>query len=58
MFPVNLLTTSCSSILLHGVISLPDTTSYDNLLKLHFYLFICVTSFICVLFFKFLQYRI
>ena len=30
-FPVNLLTTSGLSILLHGVISLPDATSYDNL---------------------------
>ena len=29
-FPVNLLTTSGLSILLHGVISLPDATSYDN----------------------------
>ena len=32
-FPVNLLTTSGLSILLHGVISLPDVTSYD---KRHF----------------------
>ena len=30
MFPVNLLTISGLSILLHGVISLPDATSYDN----------------------------
>ena len=29
-FPVNLLTTSGLSILLHGVISLPDETSYDK----------------------------
>ena len=29
-FPVNLYTTSGLSILLHGVISLPDATSYDN----------------------------
>ena len=29
-FPVNLLTTSGLSILLHGVISLPDATSYDK----------------------------
>ena len=29
-FPVNLLTTSGLSILLHGVISLSDATSYDN----------------------------
>ena len=29
-FPVNLQTTSGLSILLHGVISLPDATSYDN----------------------------
>ena len=30
MFPVNLYTTSGLSILLHGVNSLPDATSYDN----------------------------
>ena len=30
-FPVNLLTTSGLSILLHGVISLPDATSCDKL---------------------------
>ena len=30
-FPVNLLTTSGLSILLHGVISLLDATSYDKL---------------------------
>ena len=30
-FPMNLLTTSGLSILLHGVISLPGTMSYDNL---------------------------
>ena len=30
-FPVNLLTTSGLSILLHGVISLPDATSYDQI---------------------------
>ena len=29
-FPENLLTTSGLSILLHGVISLPDATSYDK----------------------------
>ena len=29
-FPVSLLTTSGLSILLHGVISLPDATSYDK----------------------------
>ena len=29
-FPVNLKTTSCLSILLHGFISVPDTTSYDK----------------------------
>ena len=29
-FPVNLYTTSYLSILLHGVISLPDATSYDK----------------------------
>ena len=29
-FPVNLQTTSGLSILLHGVISLQDVTSYDN----------------------------
>ena len=29
-FPENLLSTSGLSILLHGVISLPDATSYDN----------------------------
>ena len=29
-FPVNLYTTSGLLILLHGVISLPDETSYDN----------------------------
>ena len=29
MFPENLLTTSGLSILLHGVISLSDATSYD-----------------------------
>ena len=29
-FPVNLLTTSGLSLLLHGVISLPDATSYDK----------------------------
>ena len=29
-FPVNLLTTSGLSILLHGVISLSDATSYDK----------------------------
>ena len=29
-FPVNLKTTSGLSILLHGVISLPDATSYDK----------------------------
>ena len=30
MFPENLLTTSGLSILLHGVISLSDATSYDT----------------------------
>ena len=30
-FPENLLTTSGLSILLHGVISLPDATSYDKI---------------------------
>ena len=30
MFPENPLTTSGLSILLHGVISLPDATSYDK----------------------------
>ena len=30
-FPVNLLTTSGVSILLLGVISLPDAMSYDNI---------------------------
>ena len=30
-FPVNLLTTHGLSILLHGVISLPDATSYDKI---------------------------
>ena len=30
-FPKNRLTTSGISILLHGVISLPDATSYDKL---------------------------
>ena len=30
-FPVNLLTTSGLSILLHGVVSLPDATLYDNI---------------------------
>ena len=30
MFPENLQTTSGLSILLHGVISLPDATSYDK----------------------------
>ena len=30
MFPKNMYTTSGLSILLHGVISLPDATSYDN----------------------------
>ena len=29
-FPINLSTTSGLSILLHGVISLPDATSYDK----------------------------
>ena len=29
-FPENLLTTNGLSILLHGVISLPDATSYDK----------------------------
>ena len=29
-FPINLLTTSGLSILLHGVISLTDATSYDK----------------------------
>ena len=29
-FPKNLKTTSSVSILLHGVISLPDATSYDK----------------------------
>ena len=29
-FPVNLYTTSGLSFLLHGAISLPDTTSYDK----------------------------
>ena len=29
-FPENLSTTSGLSILLHGVVSLPDATSYDN----------------------------
>ena len=29
-FPENLLTTSGLMILMHGVISLPDPTSYDN----------------------------
>ena len=29
-FPVNLYTTSGLSILLHGVILLPDATSYDK----------------------------
>ena len=32
-FPENMLTTSGFSILLHGVISLPDATSYDNMFK-------------------------
>ena len=31
-FPENLQTTNALSILLHGVISLPDTTSYDKIL--------------------------
>ena len=31
MFPVNLQTTSGLSILLHGVISLPDAMSYDKI---------------------------
>ena len=30
---LNLLTTSCVSILLHGVISLPDMTSYEFFYK-------------------------
>ena len=30
MFPINLQSTSGLSILLHGVILLPDVTSYDN----------------------------
>ena len=30
-FPVNLKTTSGLSILLHGVISLPDATAYDKI---------------------------
>ena len=30
MLPKNLKTTSGLSILMHGVISLPDTTSYDK----------------------------
>ena len=30
MFPINLLATSCLSILLHGIISLPDAISYDK----------------------------
>ena len=34
-FPVNLKTTSGLSILLHGVISLPDATSYDNIIFLN-----------------------
>ena len=29
-FPIKSVTTSDLSILLHGVISLPDTASYDN----------------------------
>ena len=33
-FPENLKTTSALSILLHGVISLPDVTSYDKKLYL------------------------
>ena len=34
-FPVNLWTTSGLSILLHGVISLSDATSYDKLMLIH-----------------------
>ena len=37
-FLVNLETTSGLSILLHGVISLPDATSYDK--KLYIYIFV------------------
>ena len=34
MFPVNLYTTNGLSILMHGIISLPDVTSYDKELYL------------------------
>ena len=33
-FFINLQTTSGLSILLHGIISLPDATSYDNTISL------------------------
>ena len=42
-FPVNLETTSDLSILLHGVISLPDATSYDKFLY-RIYLFILLSQ--------------
>ena len=49
-FPINLLTTSGLSILLHGVISLPEAMSYDKgeyllvnfMFNIFFSLIICV----------------
>ena len=38
-FPVNLLTTSGLSILLHDVITLPDATSYDKISNTFLFLF-------------------
>ena len=43
-FPVNLKTASGLSILLHGVLSLPDATSYDNVLFQDLDLFVGCTS--------------
>ena len=47
-FPVNLYTTSGLQILLHGVISLPDATSYDKVSFLKFQR-LCLFLFSCKL---------
>ena len=41
-FPVNLKTTSGLLILLHGVISLPDATTYDNSFFVYFFQGYCL----------------
>ena len=47
-FPVNLYTTSGLQILLHGVISLPDATSYDKVSSQKFQR-LCLFLFSCKL---------